>query len=545
MNTRKILIMLFLMLAILLLGTTISYGSYSAGNKTVNSGESFSITVTSSTALEAYNLDLSSYGDLTFKSCSKSQDGAIIEIQGGSIGYISTSTTTTSLGTYNFTAPKVSKDTTYTVKFLVNQETTVTSTVTVKASAQGNPNPPATNPGTQKSNNANLSNFGIRPNDFTGFRAANTSYRQEVPNEVESIEVYAEKAQSGQKITGTGRKTLQVGENKFDVTVTAEDGTTKTYSVTVIRSSEKSKSSNANLSNLGIKPNDFTGFKTGTTEYSVSVPNDVEKIEVYASKAENAQTIEGTGIKTLNEGTNKFDVTVTAENGNKKTYSITVIRLAKEEQENPSIDPNEKIEVALASLEIENVTLNEPFNPEKLEYTALANDKAEKVIVRATSNVESAKIQVTGAEEYEEGENVIRVTVTSEDGESSKTYKITVTKNEEEILGVTEENTLPVVGSVQNSDTDGNGGIGIEKIIFVSVIVLVTIAGIVLAVIYYRKDKAYEENYFSEGINFANTFDPKEAIKDTVSATSKLTSTNIEPEIEEGYSSKKNRGRHF
>lgn len=74
-----------------------------------------------------------------------------------------------------------------------------------------------------------MKNLGIRPNDFSGFTANKTEYAVEVPNEVENIEIYAVKGTDGQTISGTGNKTLTEGENAFNVTVTAEDGTTKKY----------------------------------------------------------------------------------------------------------------------------------------------------------------------------------------------------------------------------------------------------------------------------------------------------------------------------
>ena len=46
---------------------------------------------------------------------------------------------------------------------------------------------------------------------------------------------------------------------------------------------EEEKSSEARLSNLGIRPNDFTGFTKNKYEYDVEVPNDVSKVEVYAN----------------------------------------------------------------------------------------------------------------------------------------------------------------------------------------------------------------------------------------------------------------------
>ena len=53
------------------------------------------------------------------------------------------------------------------------------------------------------------------------------------------------------------------------------------------RSSSTSKqenkvSSDATLRNLGITPNDFSGFKKAKTSYNVTVPNSTEKINIYA-----------------------------------------------------------------------------------------------------------------------------------------------------------------------------------------------------------------------------------------------------------------------
>lgn len=113
----------------------------------------------------------------------------------------------------------------------------------------GNDNNGATsnNNSTSKSNVATLSNLGIRPNDFSGFNANKTSYSTEVPNNVESIEIYANKGQSGQTISGTGKKTLKEGANTFNVVVTAEDGKTKkTYTITVTRKTKDDNNSTEN-----------------------------------------------------------------------------------------------------------------------------------------------------------------------------------------------------------------------------------------------------------------------------------------------------------
>ena len=88
------------------------------------------------------------------------------------------------------------------------------------------PTQPTTDTTNKKSNNANLSNLGITPNDFTGFKPNITEYATTVPNDVTSINLYAIGIK-GQTIKGTGTKELQEGDNNFEVVVTAEDGTTQ------------------------------------------------------------------------------------------------------------------------------------------------------------------------------------------------------------------------------------------------------------------------------------------------------------------------------
>ena len=46
------------------------------------------------------------------------------------------------------------------------------------------------------------------------------------------------------------------------------------------------KSDNADLTNLGIRPNDFSGFTPNKLTYDVTVPLDVESIEVYATASD-------------------------------------------------------------------------------------------------------------------------------------------------------------------------------------------------------------------------------------------------------------------
>ena len=84
---------------------------------------------------------------------------------------------------------------------------------------------------TADTTSADLSNLGIKPNDFSGFSPNKTSYDVTVPENVQTIEVYATAKNASAKISGTGTQKLAIGENKIDVVVSASDGTTKTLKV--------------------------------------------------------------------------------------------------------------------------------------------------------------------------------------------------------------------------------------------------------------------------------------------------------------------------
>ena len=127
------------------------------------------------------------------------------------------------------------------------------------------------------------------------------------------------------------------------------------------------ESSNANLSDLGITPNDFKGFKPGTLNYSVTVPNNVEKVNVYAKTQDaKAKITSGTGNCDLNVGENAIQIIVTAENGDTQTYTINVTReeAAQEENKEQEILPNSD----LKKLEVKGFKITPAFSANIYEY---------------------------------------------------------------------------------------------------------------------------------------------------------------------------------
>ena len=197
-------------------------------------------------------------------------------------------------------------------------------------------------------------------------------------------------------------------------------------------STETKKSTVVTLSNLGIKPNDFTGFTPSKKEYTVTVPNDVETIEVYANKGQSAQTITGTGEKTLQVGENRFEINVTAEDGKTKTtYVVTVNReeVAEEEEEEEPTDLENPEEFGLTDLQIEGITLEPEFSTNIYEYTAKLTEDKSNLEIETVASEENAKIEITGNENLQNGENIITILVTNEAGDKTAAYQITLNKN--------------------------------------------------------------------------------------------------------------------
>lgn len=205
------------------------------------------------------------------------------------------------------------------------------------------------------------------------------------------------------------------------------------------------------MSNLGITPNDFSGFKSGTTTYNATVPNDVTSVQVYAKvQAPGAKYSVSGPYKNLQVGTNKITVTVTAPDGKTtNTYTIYVARKsAKDEEVTPNVieensenneqtgteNPEENQEpetLGLLSIAIDEgheIYLEPEFKTDVYEYTINLEEDLSEIPLTAIANRENAKVEITGNENLQDGENIITITVTDEETGEKVEYKITVKK---------------------------------------------------------------------------------------------------------------------
>ena len=296
--------------------------------------------------------------------------------------------------------------------------------------------------------NANLSSLLISNGTLT-FNTDTIAYSVEVDNSVSSMTVTAETNQSAatMRINGTstisgasfGPIQLNVGQNTLQIVVTSSNGSvTKTYSIVVTRLAPI-LSNNANLSNISLSAGTLSpGFSENMTAYNVQVPYSVPSMMltpviagVNASiKINNTAVASGSASSpvVLNTGSNTISVLVTAEDGTTtKAYTISVNRLPE-----PSHNAN------LANLTLTQGTLAPAFNENTTAYTVQVQYNIPTMTLTPTVVDSSSSITVNGmvvdsgspsqAVTLSSGDNSITIIVTAQDGMTTKTYSVVVTK---------------------------------------------------------------------------------------------------------------------
>lgn len=259
----------------------------------------------------------------------------------------------------------------------------------------------------------------------------------------------------------------------------------------------KAKSSNVNLSNLGMNPNDFTGFSENKTSYDVTVPNNVTQVEIYATKKDSKASLTGTGIKKLQEGQNTANVIVTAEDGTTKTYTINIKRLSKNEKQDTTENLDAKSssnskDLELSNLEIEGVNLEPSFESSTYKYEISIKGEQSNLDIKASTNNTSDKVEIIGNENLQNGQNIITILVTNSKSDEVATYQIYVNKN------VIDSNT------VDNEFGKTVKELKIKLWVFRALVVIVVLGIIMLLIIKHKKNK---KEYDEEDDNTDNKYD--------------------------------------
>lgn len=251
------------------------------------------------------------------------------------------------------------------------------------------------------------------------FSKDTTTYNIEVDSN--TVTVNATPTDQYASIGGTGSINLNYGSNKVDITVTAENGATKVYTINITR--PDNRSTNNNLKTLALSNGSIT-FDANKTSYDINIDASTTAITAEAEDAK--ASVSGAGVRNLGYGVNKFDITVTAENGATKVYTINVTR-------NDGRNSNNYLATLTTNVGIID------FNKEKLNYTISVPNNIEEATINATAESDKSQVTGQGTHQLAEGENKFIVKVTAEN-ETTKEYNLTIIR--EKVENLTENNAL-------------------------------------------------------------------------------------------------------
>jgi hypothetical protein len=211
-------------------------------------------------------------------------------------------------------------------------------------------------------------------------------------------------------------------------------------------------SGNTYLSSLSIDSATLTpGFDKNTTTYSVNVPFSVSQLNVNA-KAEDGNSKVSVNSPTLTPaGTTAVSVTVTAQSGAKKTYTINATR-AQDPNYKPSTNNN------LSGISVNAGILSPAFNPDTTSYVIWLPYEIDKITAAGTPQDSKAKVSITGGDNLIAGkDNTITVTCTSESG-APKNYIITAKR----AVGNTPLNTKAIQDEITATGKKGTGTVSLD-----------------------------------------------------------------------------------
>ena len=197
---------------------------------------------------------------------------------------------------------------------------------------------------------------------------------------------------------------------------------------------EKERKANKYLESLSIEGYELLPtFNKSTFEYTVIIPNDVTTLEIEAKPEVEGAIVRISGNKNLTKKENKITVSVTAINGTVRSYTILAIK-----------EP--EVNLKLSSLQIDGIDLNPQFNENTYFYTSSIEDtELTSLNVTAKANDENAKVEIIGANNIQDGNNLINIILSNDD--ETTVYQVNL---EVDMLGEKEKEADNVITRIRN-----------------------------------------------------------------------------------------------
>lgn len=275
----------------------------------------------------------------------------------------------------------------------------------------------------------------INGESLEGFNPEVKKYTIDVDyNSVNGIMITANPTEQTALVTGDiGKQVLETGVNTFTINVVSEDGNINSYIVTV-----NYLSYNAKLDSL-VATDTVSGqtlsfnkeFNSKTKEYNLVVDKSIKEVMIEATEQdETALIISGTGKHEVlpNQITKVEVIVLAADNKTKEIYTINI-----------SVAGELSDDTTLSSLKIDGLSLT--FDKDLRNYTLIANKNFDKTSIEAIATNQNSKIEFIDLNinavgnatlndlEINEGENVLLIKVTAENGESDF-YTIKIEKDQ-------------------------------------------------------------------------------------------------------------------
>ncbi|TPG35357.1 cadherin-like beta sandwich domain-containing protein [Flavobacterium pectinovorum] len=298
------------------------------------------------------------------------------------------------------------------------------------------------------SSNSGLTDLAISEGTLSpAFAEGTIAYTATVPYDIANITVTPITADTTATVTINGKEVpsgtastdlpLKVGENTIKTVVTAQDGTTTTYTVVVTRE-EAPLSNNSGLTDLAISEGTLSpAFAEGIIAYTATVPYDIANITVTPITTDTTATVTVNGKEVpsgtastdlpLKVGENTITTVVTAQDGTTTTYTVVVTR-----EEAPLSS-----DAGLSDIVVSDGTLSPAFNTDTKGYSVDVPYETDSIIITPKAIDPDAKVEmiVDGITitdnkspiDLKVGENEITVVVTAPDG-TQETYIVVVNR---------------------------------------------------------------------------------------------------------------------
>jgi hypothetical protein len=241
----------------------------------------------------------------------------------------------------------------------------------------------------------------ISVNDGTSHSVSNSGTLN-VANSVTSVTITVTPTESHATVgTITGGSNLQVGNNTVSFTVTAQDGSTQSYSFTVVRAAQAA-------SNIATATLTANGSPIGNGS-TVNLANGTTSVAVTVTPTESHATYVVTGNTGLVTGSNTVSIVVTAQDTTTtQVYTFTAAVASSN--------------VATATITVNGTTVTDGGS------IGVSNATTSVTVVATRTESHATVGTISGASNLAVGDNTVSFTVTAQDGTTTRTYSFTVVR---------------------------------------------------------------------------------------------------------------------